>query len=157
MSTDVHAEPNASSIPAADDTAAIAARLRLSATRLARQLRQETSAGLTPSQLSALATIERHGPLTLGALAEHERVAPPSITKLIAKLEAAGLVARELDDKDRRVAWVSTTTAGNRRLATIRQRKNAWLTARLAHLDDDQRRCVAAALDALDELTAERP
>jgi DNA-binding MarR family transcriptional regulator len=157
MSTDVHAAPNASATPAADDTAAIAARLRLSATRLARQLRQETSAGLTPSQLSALATIERHGRLTLGALADHERVAPPSITKLVAKLEAAGLVARELDDKDRRVAWVSTTTAGNRRLATIRQRKNAWLAARLARLDDDHRRCVAAALDALDELTAERP
>lgn len=153
----MHAAPKASATPAADDTAAIAARLRLSATRLARQLRQETSAGLTPSQLSALATIERHGPLTLGALAEHERVAPPSITKLVAKLESAGLVARALDDKDRRVAWVSTTTAGNRRLATIRQRKNAWLAARLAQLDDEHRRCVAAALDALDELTAERP
>jgi DNA-binding MarR family transcriptional regulator len=151
------AVPNAPTTPAVDDTAAIAARLRLSATRLARQLRQETSAGLTPSQLSALAAIERHGPLTLGALAEHERVAPPSITKLVAKLEAAGLVARELDDKDRRVAWVSTTAAGNRRLATIRQRKNAWLAARLAQLDDGQRRRVVDALDALDELTAERP
>src|SRR4051794_29544474 len=151
------AVPNAPATPAVDDTAAIAARLRLSATRLARQLRQETSAGLTPSQLSALATIERHGPLTLGTLAEHERVAPPSITKLVAKLEAGGLVARKLDGKDRRVAWVSTTTAGNRRLATIRQRKNAWLPARPAPPDDDGRRRVADALDALDELTAERP
>jgi DNA-binding MarR family transcriptional regulator len=151
------AVPNAPATPAAEDTAAIAARLRLSATRLARQLRQETSAGLTPSQLSALATIERHGPLTLGALAEQERVAPPSITKLVAKLEAGGLVGRKLDGKDRRVAWVSTTTAGNRRLATIRQRKTAWLAGRLAQLDDDQRRCVANALDALDQLTAERP
>jgi DNA-binding MarR family transcriptional regulator len=150
------AVPNAHATPAVDDTAAIAARLRLSATRLARQLRQETSAGLTPSQLSALATVERHGPLTLGALADHERVAPPSITKLVAKLEAADLVQRELDGKDRRVAWVSITSAGHRRLSTIRQRKNAWLAGRLAHLDDDQRRRVADALDALDELTAER-
>ena len=151
------AVPNAPATPSAEDTAAIAARLRLSATRLARQLRQETSAGLTPSQLSALATIERHGPLTLGALAEHERVAPPSITKLVGKLEAGGLVSRQLDAKDRRIAWVSTTAAGNRRLATIRQRKNAWLAGRLAQLDDDQRQCVANALDALDQLTAEHP
>src|SRR2546429_8406607 len=86
------------------DTAAMAARLRLSATRLARQLRQQSDAGLSPSQLSALATIEHHGPMTLGALADHERVAPPSITKVVAKLEAAGLVARELDRADRRRA-----------------------------------------------------
>ena len=66
----------------------LAARLRLSATRLARRLRQEADAGLTPSQLSALAVIDRQGPLTLGALADHEQVAPPTITKVVAKLEA---------------------------------------------------------------------
>src|SRR3954462_7167220 len=88
------------------DAVVMAGRLRLSATRLARQLRQESDAGLSPSQLSALATIERHGTLTLGALADQERVAPPSITKVVAKLEAAGLVERKLDERDRRVAWV---------------------------------------------------
>ena len=72
----------------------IAARLRLSATRLARRLRQESGAGLSPSQQSALAVIANHGPLTLGALAEHERVAPPSITKVVSKLECDGLVTR---------------------------------------------------------------
>ena len=126
--------------PLPTDTAAIAARLRLSATRLARQLRQESDAALTPSQLSALASIERHGPTTLGALAEHERVAPPSVTK-----------------RDRRVAWVSITTVGVNRLAKIRQRKHAWLSARLARLDDDQCRRIADALDALDALTADSP
>jgi DNA-binding MarR family transcriptional regulator len=140
-----------------DDTAAIAARLRLSATRLARQLRQESDAALTPSQLSALASIERNGPLTLGALADHERVAPPSVTKVVTKLEAAGLVERRLDERDRRVAWISMTTAGKARLAQIRQRKHAWLSARLAKLDDDQRRCIADALDALDTLTVDSP
>src|SRR5438045_2344506 len=119
----------------APGTAAIAARLRLSATRLARQLRQESDAGLTPSQLSALAAIERHGSLTLGALAEQERVAPPSVTKVVAKLEAAGLVVRRLDEGDRRVAWVSTTPAGTARLAKIRQRKTMWLSAQIARLD----------------------
>ena len=76
--------------PSATDTAAMAARLRLSATRLARRLRQESGAGLSPSQQSALAVIANHGPLTLGALAEHERVAPPSITKVVSKLECDG-------------------------------------------------------------------
>ncbi len=137
------------------DTTAIAAQLRLSATRLARQLRQESDAALSPSQLSALASIERHGPLTLGALADYERVAPPSVTKVVAKLETAGLVARRLDERDRRVVWVSITAAGNGRLAKIRQRKNAWLAARLAELDDDQRRRLADALDVLDALTAD--
>ena len=137
------------------DTAAIAARLRLSATRLARQLRQESDAGLSPSQLSALATIERHGSLTLGALAEQERVAPPSVTKVVAKLEASGLVVRRLDEADRRVAWVSTTPHGNVRLAKIRQRKTMWLSAQIAQLDDTQRRRLADALDVLDALTAD--
>ena len=143
--------------PLPSDTAAIAARLRLSATRLARQLRQESDAALTPSQLSALASIERHGPVTLGALAEQERVAPPSVTKVVSKLEAAGLVRRRLDERDRRVAWVSITVLGTSRLAKIRQRKHAWLSARLAQLDEDQRRCITEALDALDALTADSP
>jgi DNA-binding MarR family transcriptional regulator len=142
---------------AATDTAEVAARLRLSATRLARQLRQESDAALTPSQLSALAAIERHGPVMLGALAELERVAPPSITKVVTKLEAAGLVKRRLDPHDRRAAWVSTTAAGNARLAQIRQRKHAWLAARLARLDEEQRRLISDALDALDALTADSP
>jgi len=138
-------------------TTAIAARLRLSATRLARRLRQESDASLTPSQLSALACIERHGPLTLGSLAELERVAPPSITKVVTKLAAAGLVTRRHDEHDRRVVWMSVSTAGSNRLAKIRQRKNAWLASRLANLSDDQCRRLADALDVLDTLTADSP
>lgn len=149
------ATPNPASAEKTPGTAAIAARLRLSATRLARQLRQESDAGLSPSQLSALASIERHGSLTLGALAEQERVAPPSVTKVVAKLEAAGLVTRRLDEGDRRVARVSTTPAGKARLAKIRQRKNMWLSAQIARLDDAQRRRLADALDVLDALTAD--
>jgi DNA-binding MarR family transcriptional regulator len=140
-----------------DDAGEIATRLRVSATRLARRLRQQADLGLTPSQLSALVSVERHGPVTLGALAEHERVAPPSVTKVVAKLEAAGLVERRLDERDRRVTWISVTTLGHNRLAKTRERKNAWLTARLAQLDDEQRRRLADALDALDALSAESP
>jgi DNA-binding MarR family transcriptional regulator len=152
--------PTKTSTPApgkALDNAAIAAQLRLSATRLARQLRQESDAGLTPSQLSALAAIERQGSLTLGALAEQERVAPPSVTKVVAKLEAAGLVERTLDQRDRRVAWVALTSAGTVHLAKIRQRKHIWLASRIAQLDTEQRDRLAAALDVLDELTEEKP
>src|SRR2546423_9942609 len=103
----------------------IAARLRLSATRLARRLRQESSAGLSPSQQSALAVIANHGPLTLGALADHERVAPPSITKVVSKLECDGLVTRAADPDDRRVCRVAISPAGDALLEESRRRKTA--------------------------------
>ena len=115
--------------------------------------RHQSDAGLSPSQLSALATIDLRGPLTLGALADHERVAPPTVTKAVAKLEVAGLVQRRLDPTDRRVALVSTTAKGDATLARLRQRKNVWLAARLAELDAEQRARLGAALDVLDALT----
>jgi DNA-binding MarR family transcriptional regulator len=131
----------------------IAARLRLSATRLARRLRQESGAGLTPSLLSALAVIDNHGPLTLGAVADHERVAPPSITKVVAKLEAEGLVSRAVDPADRRSSLVRTTGAGRDLLLESRRRKTAWLTARIRELPAEERAHLAGALDVLDHLT----
>ena len=132
---------------------ALAARLRLSSTRLSRRLRREAGTGLSPSQLSALATIDTHGAMTLGALAEHERVAPPSITKVVAKLQAGGLVARAPDPSDRRVTRVSVTAAGDALLRESRRRKDAWLAARVAQLDPDARARLAAALDVLEGLT----
>jgi DNA-binding MarR family transcriptional regulator len=130
----------------------IASRLRLSATRLARRLRQESGAGLSPSQQSALAVIASYGPLTLGALAEHERVAPPSITKVVSKLECDGLVTRTPDPADRRVCRVAISPAGETLLEESRRRKTAWLTARISQLDADRQRRLADALDVLDEL-----
>lgn len=139
--------------------AEMAGRLRLSATRLARRLRQESGAGLTPSQLSALAVIDKRGPLTLGRLAEIERVAPPSVTKLAAKLVSEGLVARTVDPEDRRIAHVATTEAGAELMAESRRRKAAWLASRIEALDGDQQRRLADALDVLDALvrTEEEP
>jgi DNA-binding MarR family transcriptional regulator len=130
----------------------IAARLRLSATRLARRLRQESGAGLSPSQQSALSVIANQGPLTLGALAEHERVAPPSITKVVSKLEGDGLVIRTPDPADRRVCRVAISSDGAALLEESRRRKTAWLTERISELDDDGQRRLADALDVLDEL-----
>ncbi len=145
---------SAPTLVAARDTAEMATRLRISATRLARQLRQQTDSGLTPSQLSALVTVANHGPLTLGALADHERVAPPSITRVVAKLEEARLVTRQVDAGDRRVARVAITATGEALLAETRQRKTAWLAGRLADLDPDALDRLSSALDILDSLTA---
>src|SRR4051812_30796462 len=93
----------ASTIPDVDD---VTARLRLSATRLARILRQQADTGLTLTQMSALAAINRTGPLTLGRLASEEHVAPPSITKVVDQLERQGLVERQSDQADGRVRRV---------------------------------------------------
>src|SRR5262245_25258993 len=139
--------------PDATDVGGMAARLRVSATRLARLLRRQGDTGLSPSQLSALTSIEVHGPLTLGALADHERVAPPSITNVVAKLEEKGLVTRQPCASERRVAHVSTTAAGDALLDDVRQRKDVWLAARLGELSDDERGRLADVLDVLDHLT----
>ena len=131
----------------------MAARLRLSNTRLHRALRREAHSDLTPSQMSALATIDRLGPLTLGALAEHEGVAPPSITKIIAVLEDNGLVSRTADPADRRVTYAAATRKGTELVTESRRRKTAWLTERLRQLTSEERRRLADALEVLEALT----
>jgi DNA-binding MarR family transcriptional regulator len=143
--------------PSLTDPTETAGRLGLIATRLARRLRQEADAGLTPSMLSALAVIECKGPLTLGALADHERLAPPSITKLVDRLEAEGLVVRSRDADDRRVTHVATSAKGLALVVESRRRKTAWLAGRIGTLDPDQQRRLADALDVLDALTAATP
>jgi len=143
------------SAPIAHDSSEMAGRLRLSVTRLARRLRQEADAGLTPSQLSALAVIANHGPLSLGALAEHERLAPPSITRLVKKLAQDGLVVRTIDPVDRRIATVMTSDRGAELIAESRRRKTAWLVGGIDRLGPDDRRRLADALDVLDHLAGE--
>lgn len=134
----------------------LASELRLAVTRLARRLRQEGAEGITPSQLSALASIEHHGPITLGDLAAHERVQPPTMTRIVAALADQGLVAREVDPDDRRVARVRVTSAGRRLLARSRRRKAAYLASRLRRLDDDERLLLARAVPILERLLEER-
>src|SRR5919204_1535539 len=90
----------------------LAESLRLAVTRLARRLRREAGAGLSPSMLAALSTVDRRGPLTLGELAAAEGIAPPSVTAAVARLEEAGLVERATLEEDRRVSVVSVTAAG---------------------------------------------
>jgi DNA-binding MarR family transcriptional regulator len=133
----------------------VAGRLRLSATRLARRLRQQADTGLSPSQLSALSTIVAHGPLTLRALADREQVAPPTVTRVVTRLEEQGLAVRQRVAGDRRAVQVSATPAGIELLDASRTRKTAWLAARLELLDPDERARLEAALDVLDAIATE--
>lgn len=135
------------------DTQELAAGLRLSVTRLARLLRQQSDAGLTPTQMAALATIDRSGPLPIGALADEEQIGAPTATKIVDKLHASGLIDRTASPSDRRVTLIATTDSGRELLAEIRARKTAWLTTRLAELPAAERATLADALVVLDHLT----
>ena len=132
----------------------LASRLRLSVTRLARRLRQQASAEaeLSPSQVATLSSVERLGPITLGDLASVERVQPPTMTRIVSGLEEAGFVSRQVDPKDRRIARVETTVAGQRFLERTRSRKNAYLAARVRTLDPDDRAVLARAAILLERL-----
>lgn len=130
----------------------VAARLRLAVARLHRTLRQHADAGLSPSQLSALVAIERHGSMTLGELAAHEGVAPPTITGVVARLEADGNVEREPDPTDRRVVRVTASAQGRELVVRARERKDAWLTRRIAGLTPDEIDRLADALGVIEAL-----
>lgn len=130
-------------------------RLRLAVLRLARRLRQHGGEEVTHSQFSALSSVHRLGPLTLGALAAVERVRPPSMTRIVASLEEAGLVTRRPDPVDRRVARVETTVAGRALLARSRTRKDAYLARRLATLDPADLAALGRAADILERLLEE--
>ena len=129
-------------------------RLRYSVARLARLLRQQDGSGLTPTTTAMLASIGREGPITLGELAAHEQVAPPTITKSVDKLEAAGLVERIRDDADRRVCRVALTPAGRKQLDTNRSRRTAWLARQLRALPPEDLEKLGAAVEVLERLTA---
>ena len=135
-----------------ENTEELAARLRLAVTRLARRLRQESDDPVSPTQVAALATIERAGPLTLGELAEHEGVQPPTITAAVGKLEDCGFVDREVDPSDRRVTRVIVSPDGKRLLARVRTRKTAYLRRHLEQLEEEDRETLAAAADILERL-----
>jgi len=121
----------------------LAARLRPVIARLGRRLRQEAGGELSPSQSAALTTISCHGPLTPSELAARERIQRPTATRVLARLEEAGLLERAEDPSDRRSSLVSATAAGRALLAAQRERKDAFLARRLDRLDPSE----LAALD----------
>jgi len=135
------------------DTAALAARLRLGVTRLARRLRQEAEAGITPSMLSALSSAERQGPLTMRDLCAAEQVQPPTMTRIVAALVEAGLVVRKADPDDGRVVWVKVTSEGRRLLERSRRRKEAYLARALRSLEPLELDTLGDAAAILERLT----
>jgi DNA-binding MarR family transcriptional regulator len=130
----------------------LAARLRLVITRTARRLRQEAGTQLSPTQTAALATIERHGPLTPSGLAELERVQRPTATRIVARLADEGLVERATDPADGRSFTVAATPKGRALLEKLRTRKNAYLARRFRQLDDGDLATLERAAEILEGL-----
>src|SRR5262245_32412574 len=135
----------------------LADRLHSVAIHLLRRLRREdTAAGLPAPQLSALSVIVFRGPLTLGELAQAEQVRPPTMTRVVAALEQAGLVKRSVDPADRRVSAIRATDQGTAVLAEGRLRRVEVLTRELAELSAGERATLAGALVVLERLVGPR-
>ena len=137
------------------DETELAAQLRLVLVPLVRQLRLQNGPELTAGRASALATISKAGPLTVGELAEREHVSSPMITKIAKSLEEMGLVSRTVDDNDRRVTRLTLTPEGAKRLERNRTRKNAWLAQQLRALGPDERDALEAVVPVLERVVAQ--
>jgi DNA-binding MarR family transcriptional regulator len=144
-------------IPAAAETAIDPARLRQAIARLSRRLRRHQQAGLTPTQLAALYTVEQAGPLRLSDLAAAEGIAPSTLTRLVAALEERGYVRRCTVAGDARASELAITTAGREVLEHLRQESTTALAKSLALLSPGQRGAIAAALPALEQLAEGLP
>ena len=127
-------------------------RLRVALARLSRRLRRHELAGLTPTQLAALATIGKTGPMRLGDLAAAEGIAPSTLTRLVTVLEEAGYVRRGADPSDARASTLTITAHGQEALERIRTENTLMLTASLELLTPEQRSALAAALPVLEQL-----
>jgi DNA-binding MarR family transcriptional regulator len=139
--------------------AALATAMRISISRLARRLRVErlglggTETVLSDIQLAALSALARHDSMTPGELAEHEKVQPPSMTRVIAVLEERGLVRREPHATDRRQVILTVTNEGRDVVQRVRRRREAWLAQRLQELTPDERQILLAAAPILEKIS----
>ena len=139
--------------------AALATAMRISISRLARRLRVErlglggTETVISDIQLAALAALERHDSMTPGELAEHEKVQPPSMTRVIAVLEERGLVKREPHATDRRQVVLTATDEGRDVVQRVRRRREAWLAQRLQELSPEDRGILRAAAPILEKIS----
>jgi DNA-binding MarR family transcriptional regulator len=129
-------------------------RLRVAIARLSRRLRRHELAGLTPTKLSALASVERLGPVRLGDLAAAEGIAPSTLTRLVTALEEAGYVKRLPVPEDARASTLAVTTRGHSVLDRIRQESTSVLAESLRTLSPEELGALAAALPALERLAA---
>lgn len=135
-------------------TAELASLLRVSVMRLARRLRAERpDYGLSLTQTATLATVERHGPLTPREIADHEKVQPPSMTRILAGLEERGLITRIPHPSDGRQQLVSVTSEAKELLREDRRRREAWLAVQLAQLTLEEREILRAAAPIIERIT----
>jgi DNA-binding MarR family transcriptional regulator len=146
--------------PQTRSDAGLASALRISVSRLARRLRAERAAHglpalseLSDTQLGALATLERHGAMTPGELAEHEKVQPPSMTRVIAVLEQRRLVMRAPHATDKRQVMLTVTDEGRNLVQQSRKLRDAWLARRLRELTPEERAKLRAAAPILEKLS----
>ncbi|MPZ92837.1 MAG: MarR family transcriptional regulator [Actinobacteria bacterium] len=131
-------------------------RLRLAIMRLARRLRQQAEPDLTPSMLSAMANIEYRQPVTLGQLAEAERVTPPTMSKIVGRLEDAKLVTRTVDPDDKRIQRLSLSHNGVKLIARNRSRKNAYLARKLRKLDPEEVAVLEEAVGVIEKILEDK-
>src|SRR6201992_812530 len=137
----------------------LATALRISVSRLARRLRVERTAQGTPeselsdTQFAALSALERHSAMTPGELAEHEKVQPPSMTRVIAVLEERGLVLRAPHATDRRQGVLTVTADGRDLAQRALRRREAWLAQRLQELSPQERQILRAAAPILERIS----
>jgi len=135
----------------------LAERLRISMIHLSRRLRRQDVSELSIAQMSGLASVVHKGPLGIGRLAELESLPGSAATRLADKLEAAGLVVRQVTPGDRRGVQVVATPAGVEVLARYARAGNEWLAARLASVSADDRVAIARAITVLESMAAGEP
>jgi DNA-binding MarR family transcriptional regulator len=135
-----------------DTREALPARLRLAIVRTARRLRQEAGSDLGPAQASALATIERHGPLAPSELAKREGIKRPTATRILGSLEEAGLLTRVRDPEDGRCSILSVTPDGRELIRRLRARKTAYLAKRMRDLPAEDLRALERAAELLEDM-----
>jgi DNA-binding MarR family transcriptional regulator len=139
--------------------AGLATAMRISISRLARRLRVErlglggTEMVLSDIQLAALAALDRHEAMSPGELADHEKVQPPSMTRVIAVLEERNLVQRAPHPTDRRQVILSVTPDGRALVNRVRRRREAWLAQRLQELTPEERAILQSAAPILEKLS----
>jgi DNA-binding MarR family transcriptional regulator len=137
------------------DTAALAHDLRLAVMRFSRRLRtQRVDTSVTLTHLAALSTLKQHGPMSPGELAGHERVQPPSMTRVVVALEGMGLVTRTPHPTDGRQVIIGLTPAADELLAAEAHAREAWLTGHLQQLSPEERTVLREAAVIMDKLVS---
>jgi len=131
----------------------IANELRPVLLRIARELRREIhSLGVSGGQVTVLETIKRRPGITAARIAELERISAPAVSNHLARMEKANLIQRTRGDVDRRQVGLALTPEGEKVLRSVRQRRTAWLAARLDKLDQAERAAVEQAIGPLEKL-----